>query len=272
MMIGMQQAQLDAPASHPQDPGSRRSGKLAASETNAEEPQGGSGELRRLLAELLGTFALTMVAAGGEVIDRISGGEIGLAGRVIAPGLLVLALIYSIGNVSGAHFNPAVTLAFSLRRDFPWARLPGYWVAQLAGAAAAAALLVRLFGDVAHLGATEPHHGVVASLIMEMVLTWLLVTVILGTATRYRLIGPHAAIAVGATIALDGLFAAPVSGASMNPARSLGPALVSGSLANSWIYVAGPFAGAAIAVVSTWLLHGRQKSEESEAASGDGGW
>jgi aquaporin Z len=179
-----------------------------------------------------------------------------------------MAFIYAMGDVSGAHFNPAVTFAFALRGAFPWSRLPGYCLAQLAGALAAAGLLRILFGDVAHLGATTPKHGEFQSLVMEILLTWLLVTVILGTATRYQLIGPSAALAVGATIALCGLFAGPVSGASMNPARSLGPAIVSGEMASAWISVAGPSVGASAAVLVAWILKGNKRPQEDKAAEG----
>ncbi|HEX9133754.1 MAG TPA: aquaporin [Ktedonobacteraceae bacterium] len=226
-------------------------------------------EARRLLAELLGTFALTLVAAGGEVIAVISGGEVSPAARAVAPGLLVMAMIYTLGSQSGAHFNPAVTLAFTLRQDFPWRRVPGYWGAQIVGAVLAALLLRVLFGLVGHLGATFPRHGTSEALVMEVVLTFLLVTAILGTATNHRLTGPNAAIAVGGTVALLALFAGPVSGASMNPARSLGPFLVSGQLADAWIYVVGPFAGALLAVLVAWLLRGRTTQEAVETAKGD---
>ncbi len=228
-------------------------------------------ELRCLLAEVAGTFALTLAAAGGEVIAAVSGGEVSHAARVVAPGLVVLALIYAIGNVSGAHFNPAVTFAFALRGVFRWRRVPGYWLAECSGAILAAALLRWLFGRVGHLGATLPRYGERPAFVLEVALTWLLVTVIIGTATRHRLIGPNAAIAVGATISLDGLFAGPISGASMNPARSLGPALVGGETGSLWIYVLAPLIGAAIAVGLTRLLHGPQKAGEDEAAGGDGG-
>jgi aquaporin Z len=226
-------------------------------------------EARRLFAELLGTFALTFVAAGGEVIAVISGGEVSPAARAVAPGLLVMALIYTLGSQSGAHFNPVVTLAFTLRQDFPWRRVPSYWVAQIVGAVLAALLLRVLFGLVGHLGATLPRHGTIEALVMEVVLTFLLVTVILGTATNHRLTGPNAAIAVGGTIALIGLFAAPISGASMNPARSLGPFLVSGQLADAWIYIVGPLAGALLAVLVAWVLRGKTTPEAVEAAKGD---
>jgi aquaporin Z len=172
-------------------------------------------ELRRLLAELLGTFALILVAAGGDVIATISGGAVSPAARAVAPALLVMAMIYTLGSKSGAHFNPAVTLAFTLRRDFPWNRVPGYWGAQMIGAVFAAFLLRLLFGLAGHLGATLPHYGTIEAIVMEVLLTFLLITVILGTATNHRLTGPNAAIAVGGFIALAGLFAAPISGASM---------------------------------------------------------
>jgi aquaporin Z len=224
---------------------------------------------RRLLAELLGTFALTLVAAGGPVIDAATGVSSGLPALVVAPALLVMALIYALGPLSGAHFNPAVTLAFTLRRNFPWQRLPSYWAAQLLGAVLAALLLRSLFGTVGHLGATLPHHGTLAPLTMETLLTFLLITVILATATNHKSIGHNAALAVGATIALDGLFAAPLSGASMNPARSLGPAVVGGYLDTYWIYVIGPLTGAFLAVGMAWLLRGGPSLQARTAAQGD---
>jgi aquaporin Z len=226
-------------------------------------------EARRLFAELLGTFALTLVAAGGEVIAVISGGEVSPVARAVAPGLLVMTMIYTLGRQSGAHFNPVVTLAFTLRQDFPWKRVPGYWGAQLVGAVLAALLLRVLFGLVGHLGATFPHHGTIEALVMEVVLTFLLVTVILGTATNHRLTGPNAALAVGGTIALLALIAGPISGASMNPARSLGPFLVSGQLGDSWIYIVGPFVGGLLAVLVAWLLRGRTTPEAVETAKGN---
>ncbi len=225
---------------------------------------------RRLFAEVLGTFALVTVAAGADVIAVVSGGEVGLISRAVAPGLMVMAMIYAVGDVSGAHFNPAVTLAFALRRVFPWRLVPAYWAAELGGALLAASLLRSLFGRVGHLGATQAKHGVGTALVMEIVLTLFLVSVILGTATRNRLIGPNAAIAVGGTIALCGLFALAVSGASMNPARSLGPALVGGELTHIWIYIAGPFIGATLATLCTWIVHGDRKPMEEDAAGGDG--
>lgn len=224
---------------------------------------------RRLLAELVGTFMLTFVAAGGPVMAAATGIDSGLAALVVAPALLVMALIYSLGPLSGAHFNPAVTLAFTLRQNFPFRRLPGYWLAQGLGAILAALLLRALFGNVGHLGATLPYRGTVVPFAMEATLTLVLVTVILATATGHKSIGHNAALAVGGTIALDGLFAAPVSGASMNPARSFGPALVGGQLDSCWIYFAGPALGAIIAVGLAWLLRGGPSPAARAAAQGD---
>jgi MIP family channel proteins len=221
----------------------------------------------RLGAEAIGTFALTFVAAGGDVTANLTGGDVTPLARALAPGLLVMAFIYAIGDRSGAHFNPAVTLAFALRRVFPAAWVAAYWLAQLAGATLAAGLLRFLFGDVADAGVSAPNIAPETALALEIVLTAILVTVILGTADRYQLIGPSAGIAVGATIALCGLIALPIEGASMNPARSFGPALIHGDFEYLWIYVIGPIVGAAIAVVIARFLHGPVPPEEAAKAA-----
>ena len=232
------------------------------------DPNDSRQEWRRWLAEFVGTFALTFVAAGGVVFDAVSAGSIGRAASVVAPALLILAMIYTVGDVSGAHFNPAVSLAFALRGDFPWRRVPGYWAAQIVGAVAAAGLLRAMYGPVGHLGATLPHHGQGRSLLMEALLTWLLITVILGTAEGHKLVGHNAAIATGGYIALAGLFASPISGASMNPARSLGPDVVAGTLSTYWIYLVGPLIGALAAVGLAAGLHGGPNRYERHAAQG----
>ena len=162
------------------------------------------------------------------------------AARAVAPALMVAALIYAIGDVSGAHLNPVVSLAFAFKRLVPVTWLVPYWVAQLAGAILACLLVRALFGDAVRAGVSTPHVPDGTAVAIEAVLTWLLVVVILGTADRHRIVGPNAALAVGATIALCGLIALPIEGASMNPARSAGPALVTGDLGNLWIYVLGP--------------------------------
>lgn len=234
------------------------------------DPHDPSVEWRRLFAELLGTFLLTLVAAGPDTISAATGHTISQPAAVVAPGLFVMAWIYTMGDVSGAHLNPVVTLAFAIRDDFPWKRVPGYMISQFVGAIGAALLLRALFGNVGHLGATRPAPGLspIVSLIMETVLTCLLVTVILGTAHDTRLVGHNAALAVGATIALAGLFSSPVSGASMNPARSLGPALVGGDISALWIYIVGPLVGALLATAIAWALHGPTTEQAKKAAGG----
>jgi aquaporin Z len=223
-------------------------------------------EWRRLFAELLGTFLLVLVAAGGGLMH--AKGQITLAAAVVAPGLMVMAIILSMGAVSGAHLNPVVSFAFALRKDFPWRRLPGYVVVQLIGATLACLFLDALFGNVHHLGATLPGAGYHPwqALLIEIVLTLGLVSVILGTASAAQNVGPLAAIGVGGYIALAGLWAAPVSGASMNPARSFGPALVSEHFASYWAYVAGPISGAVLAVGFAFILRGRGGTRISFAA------
>ncbi len=213
-------------------------------------------EWRRLFSELLGTFMLVLVAAGGGILH--GEGQISLAAAVVAPGLMVMAIILFMGAVSGAHLNPGVSLAFALRGDFPWKRLPGYIVIQLVGATLACLFLYAVFGNVQHLGATlpGPSYANWQALLMEVVLTAGLVSVILGTASAAQNVGAIAALGVGGYIALAGLWSAPVSGTSMNPARSFGPALVSGDFSSYWVYLLGPIAGALIAVGCAYVLRG----------------
>jgi aquaporin Z len=223
-------------------------------------------EWRRLFSELLGTFALVLAAAGGGLLH--AKGQISLAAAVVAPGLMVTAIILFMGAVSGAHLNPAVSLAFALRGDFPWRRVPGYIVIQLIGATLACLFLRWVFGNVEHLGATLPGPGYKnwQALLMEIVLTTLLVSVILGTASAAQNVGAIAALGVGGYIALAGLWAAPVSGVSMNPARSFGPALASGYWTSYWVYLVGPVIGALIAVGCAQVLRGRGGDVISRAA------
>jgi aquaporin Z len=223
-------------------------------------------ERRRLFSELLGTFALVLAAAGGGLLH--AKGQISLAAAVVAPGLMVMAIILFMGAISGAHLNPAVSLAFALRGDFPWKRVPGYIVTQLIGATLACLFLRWVFGNVEHLGATLPGPGYQdwQALLMEIVLTALLVSVILGTASAAQNVGAIAALGVGGYIALAGLWAAPVSGVSMNPARSFGPALASGYWTSYWVYVVGPLTGALIAVGCAFVLRGRGGDVISRAA------
>ena len=234
------------------------------SRTDFDDP---SLAYRRLFAELLGTFMLVLVAAGGGVLH--AKGEISLSAAVVAPGLMVMAIILFMGAVSGAHLNPVVSIAFSLRGDFPWKRVPGYVGAQLLGATLACLFLLAVFGDVAHLGATLPGPGYRAwqAFLMEIALTATLVSVILGTASSAQNVGTIGALGVGGYIALAGLWAAPVSGTSMNPARSFGPALVGGDWTAYWVYLCGPLTGTAIAVGAAIILRGRGGDPTARAAA-----
>lgn len=227
-------------------------------------------EWRRMFAEIWGTFLLVLVAAGGGVVRDLSGGSLSLAMIVVAPGLMVMAIIYFMGSVSGAHLNPAVTLAFAVRGNFPWRRVPGYALAQLIGGIAAAVFLLAMFGKVGALGATVPGIGIggTKAMVMELVLTAGLVNTILGTASGARNIGTNGALAVGSYIALAGLWASPISGASMNPVRSLAPDLLRGDFSNSWIYMVGPILGALVAICFEWILRGKPTAAGTVAAQG----
>jgi aquaporin Z len=222
---------------------------------------------RRLFGELLGTFMLVLVAAGGGVL--YAKGQISLSAAVVAPGLMVMAIILFMGAVSGAHLNPVVSLAFALRGDFPWKRVPGYVLVQLLGATLACLFLLAVVGNVHHLGATMPGPGYKPwqTFLLEIALTGTLVSVILGTASAAQNVGTIGALAVGGYIALAGLWAAPISGASMNPARSFGPALVSGDWTAYWAYVAGPLIGAVIAVGCAAILRGWDEDPAARTAA-----
>ena len=227
-------------------------------------------EWRRLFAEVWGTFLLVLVAAGAHMVAALSG-EVSRSAQVIAPGLMVMGIIYFMGSVSGAHLNPAVTFAFAVRRNFPWRRVPGYLLAQTIGGFAAVFFLMAVLGPIGELGATQPKQGVRhgAALAIEIVLTAGLVNVILGTATGARNVGANGAIAIGAYIALAGLWAGPLTGASMNPVRSLAPDVLRGDLSTSWVYLAGPLIGALIGVLFEWILKGPPTAEGSKAAQGE---
>jgi len=216
-------------------------------------------EWRRLFSEILGTFLLVLVGAGGGVVNAVSNGAISRTAAVTAPGLMVLAIILFMGAVSGAHLNPAVSIAFAARGDFPWLRVPGYIIAQLVGSTLAVLLLWALFGKVGMLGATEPGPGIAdwQALLIEFFLTAGLVSTILGTASRAQNLGPISAFGVGAYIILAGLWSSPISGASMNPARSFGPDLVLLDFSHYWVYIVGPIAGGLLAVGVAYILRGR---------------
>lgn len=227
-------------------------------------------EGRRLFSELLGTFLLVLVAVGGGMVNARFGGQaVPYDAQVVAPALMVIAIILFMGTVSGAHLNPAVSVAFALRGDFPWKRVPAYVVAQFLGAVLATLLLWALIGKQGSAGLTLPGSGISTTIAMcwELVLTAGLVSVILGTASGAQQIGPLSALGVGGYIALAGLWGSPVSGASMNPVRSLGPALVLGDWTSWWAYLVGPVAGGGIAVGFAFILRGRGGGRSGVAAA-----
>ena len=210
---------------------------------------------RVLVAEAIGTFALVFAGAGAVMVDAKTH-ELGHVGVAITFGLVIMAMIYAVGHISGAHFNGAVTLAFALTRHFPWPRAAGYWAAQLTGAVAAAALLRASLGNIAHVGATLPSGSERQSFVWELIMTAFLMFVILAVATDTRAVGEAAAIAIGGTIGLDAMFGGPISGASMNPMRSMGPAFVSGDLYALWLYIVAPVIGASLGALLYQFVRG----------------
>jgi aquaporin Z len=233
-------------------------------------------EGRRLFSELLGTFLLVLVAVGGGIVNaRFGGNAVPYGARVVAPALMVMAVILFMGSVGGAHLNPGVSLAFALRGNFPWKRVPAYIVAQFLGAILATLLLWAMIGKHGSAGLTLPGHGISTwtAMLWEVILTAGLVSTILGTASGAQNLGPLAALGVAGYIALAGLWGSPVSGASMNPARSLGPALVLNNWTSWWAYLIGPAVGAAIAVGIAFVLRGHGGGESGVAAAqGTLGW
>jgi aquaporin NIP len=211
--------------------------------------------VRALTAEAIGTFALVFAGCGAIMVDAKTQ-QLGHVGVAITFGLVIMFGIYAVGHISGAHFNPAVTLAFALTRHFPWPRALAYWVAQFAGALAAAVLLRASLGNIAHVGATYPSGSDLQSFLWELVMTAFLMFVILAVATDTRAVGEAAAIAIGGTIGLDAMFGGPISGASMNPTRSLAPGLVAGDLNAIWVYLLAPALGAAVGGLAYQFVRG----------------
>ncbi|MEI8105128.1 MAG: aquaporin [Actinomycetes bacterium] len=205
--------------------------------------------LRALTAEFIGTFMLVFAGCGAIMVDTRTH-ELGHVGVALTFGLVITAMIYAVGHISGAHFNAAVTFAFALTRHFPWRRAVAYMGVQLLGALAAAAVLRGSLGNIAHLGATLPSGSEGQSLLWEIILSFILMFVVMAVATDTRAVGEAAAIAVGATVAMDALFGGPISGASMNPIRSVGPALVTGDLHALWLYIVAPIAGTSLGALT----------------------
>ena len=246
----------EAPAPGPLGPLARYEQSVIDRITDFNDPR---QEWRRLFSELLGTFFLVLAAAGGGMMGHAFPGVISHGAAVVAPALTVMAIILFMGRISGAHLNPAVSIAFALRRDFPWRRVPAYIVVQLAGATLAALVLHAIINVSAKYGSNYPAQGYsgMAAFWMELILTAGLVSVILGTASGAQNVGVIGAFGVGGYIALAGLWGSPISGASMNPARTFGPDLASTTFTSYWVYVAGPIAGAVIAVGIAFVLRGR---------------
>jgi MIP family channel proteins len=217
---------------------------------------------RSLVAEAFGTFALVFAGAGAIMVDAKTH-ALGHVGVALTFGLVIMAMIYAVGHVSGAHFNPAVTFAFALTRHFPWPRVIAYWAAQLVGALLAAALLRSSLGNIAHVGATLPAGSQAQSFLWEVVMTAFLMFVILAVATDTLAVGEAAAIAIGGTVGLDAMFGGPISGASMNPARSIGPAVVSGELHALWLYIVAPLVGASIGALLYQVVRERPELERA---------
>jgi MIP family channel proteins len=237
--------------------------------TNPFQPARPFTAFRRLFCEGFGTFLLVSVDCGAAMTAQLSHGEVTPVARSFATGLIVMAMSSAMADVSGAHFNPAITLAFAMRRAFPWRTVPAYWAAQLLGAVLASVALRCVLGDVEHLGAALPKLGVGHAFAAELLITTILVVITLGTATRHRVLGPQAAIAAGGTIASCALFARPISGASMNPARSIGPALISGATGSLGVYLVAQLAAAALGYAIVHVIHLRFHPEEREAARGE---
>jgi aquaporin Z len=228
-----------------------------------------SNKWRALFAECWGTFLLILVGAGAVVVSEMTG-EITIGMKVVAPGLMVMVIIYFMGAVSGAHINPAVTIAFACRRHFPWKRVPLYILAQITGGLLAAAFLKAMFGEIGKVGATVPYPdlGNWKVFIIETVLTTGLVNTILGTAAGPGNVGNNGALAIGGYIALAGLWASPLTGASMNAVRTIAPDLVRGNLETTWIYALATLLGAIVAVGFEWVLKGKPSHHADKEAQG----
>ena len=218
---------------------------------------------KRLISEIIATFALVFCGTGAMVINDFTGGSVSHVGVAITFGLIVMGMIYAFGDISGAHMNPAVTIGFAYAKKFPWKEVPGYVLAQLIGAFLASGLLLYLFPESQTLGATLPGLSAMKVFIFEIILTFFLMVVIINVSTGSKEIGVVAGIAIGSIVLLEAMFAGPITGASMNPARSIAPAVVSGNLADLWIYIFAPIIGCLLAVVSCKLVKSEQCCDQN---------
>ena len=217
---------------------------------------------KRLISEIIATFALVFCGTGAMVINDFTGGTVTHVGVAITFGLIVMGMIYAFGDISGAHMNPAVTIGFAYAKKFPWKEVPAYVLAQLIGAFLASGILLYLFPESETLGATLPGLSAMKVFIFEIILTFFLMVVIINVSTGSKEIGVVAGIAIGSIVLLEAMFAGPITGASMNPARSIAPAVVSGNLADLWIYIFAPIIGCLLAVVSCKLVKSEQCCDE----------
>jgi aquaporin NIP len=214
--------------------------------------------MRKYLAEIIGTFALVFCGTGAIIINQESGGVIGHAGIAITFGLIVSSMIYALGDISGAHLNPAVTFAFFLSKKFPLQEVGPYFISQITGAIFASIILKYLFPNNEYLGATLPSGSEMQSFVLEIILTFFLMLVIMHVASGSKEQGMFAGVAIGSVVLLEAMFAGPITGASMNPARSFAPAIVSGHIEHLWIYLVAPTIGAALAIL-TWKVLQKNK-------------
>lgn len=224
--------------------------------------------LNKVIAECIGTFALVFAGCGAIMVHGIDPAAVPLHAIPLAFGLVIMVMIYALGHISGAHFNPAVTLAFAMIGRFKWSEVLPYWLGQCAGAIAAMVVLSSSFQEPLTLGVTTPHVAIEIAVFWEVLLTFILMFVIISVATDSRAVGMMAGAAIGGTVMLDALIGGPVTGASMNPARSLAPAIVSGDLAHLWIYLVAPPLGAIIAAFTYEKIRCENKTESSNSAKG----
>ena len=218
---------------------------------------------KRFISEIIGTFALVFCGTGAMVINDFTGGTVTHVGVAITFGLIVMGMIYAFGDISGAHMNPAVTIGFAYAKKFPWKEVPAYVLAQLIGAFLASGILLYLFPESQTLGATMPGLSALKVFILEIILSFFLMVVIINVSTGSKEIGVVAGIAIGSVVLLEAMFAGPITGASMNPARSIAPAVVSGNIADLWIYILAPIIGCVLAVVSCKLVKDEQCCDEN---------